>query len=711
MKLSKVLAVILIFALCLSMGLPVLASDTPDTSMGGQAVSAPPDNSTRALDILGHRTVLYYEYYPDEDDYILTFIPAYKDSMTRQGDLLIPDQGELFQAEGLDIRVDEIRWVEEDEIGTSGAVINCLEDDGTPFLYGGDESYYEAPDGKEYNSVLVLARGANEEEHTDAIETASGVGIAFNGSELEIRNTYVSVTGTGRPCVLVPSPSRDKTNVTQYGKLVCADSTFVCSDNRALLLMGGDVWFLNSTVTTDYWGALSFDNTSATMYVVNSSVNNTGGGYGIYTAAGCEVQLYGTRVTAAENGVMVCRDGIFTADALSAATEEATELYNGAADLAETVGSVVEDTEGRTLIAGDGSAICIHADMAGADTQAQVTLNGVILSTLDEDVVFEGDSVYKEFSYGDSSAAATLRRQDLSGACILMKSHSGKVVMEACELRSATGVLVRTAYVYDSMASGIYPTDGTEYIGDEVVLADMSAEGDILHEDYMRKMTLSLQNSELTGDVVSGTRASWNAKWSDTAALQAALEELGEDASEVDETELTAAFVRDEAYESFWGVRMTMDSSSVWTVTDESSLASLEIAEGAQLKAPEGMVLKIYADVPMSGDTAVFDVTAGTLVEELQPGVVYENVVLRAEEPAQPVIDSADGSMDLTINGNPVGEFTVNPETEEGTYTMNLGGLLGMFGIEVSYDEENGAISLTDESGILSGLIDASKDE
>ena len=711
MKRCKILAFTLALVLCLGAGLPALAAGTPDTSMGGQAASAPPDNSTRALDALGLRTVLYYEYYPDEEDYILTFFPSHKDSMTRQGDLLIPDSGELFQIEGIDIRVDEIRWVEEDEIGTSGVVINCLEDDTTPYLYGGDESYYEAPDGREYNCVLVLDRGENEAEQTDAIETASGVGVAFNGSELEIRNTYVSVTGTGRPCVLVPSPSRDAANVSQYGKLVCADSTFVCSDNRALLLMGGDVWFLNSSVTTDYWGALSFDNTSATLYAVNSTVNNTGGGYGVYTAAGCEAQLYGTRVTAAENGVMVCRDGSFTADTLTAAPAAATDPYNGGAELTDPQAGVTAGAEGRTVIAGASSAICIHADMAGADTQAQVTLNGVILSTLEEDVVFEGDSVYKPFTYGDTSAAAALRAQDLAGACILLKSHSGRAVLTDCELRSATGVLVRTAYVYDSMASGIYPTDGTEYIGDEIVLADMTAEGDILHEDYMRKMTLTLQNTSLTGDVVSGTCASWNAKWSDPAALTAALEALGEDTADLDAAELTAAFVRDEEYESFWGVSMTMDASSVWTVTGEASLAALTLEEGAVLQAPEGLVLKIYTDVPMTGGTAVFDAAAGTPVDELQPGVTYKNVVLRAEEPGQPVLDATDGGLDLTVNGSPVGEFTVNPETEEGTYTMDLGGLLGLFGIEVAYDEETGAISLTDESGLLTGLAEASRTE
>lgn len=41
------------------------------------------------------------------------------------------------------------------------------------------------------------------------------------------------------------------------------------------------------------------------------------------------------------------------------------------------------------------------------------------------------------------------------------------------------------------------------------------------------------------------------------------------------------------------GVCVTLDKDSVWTVTDESFITSLELAEGAKLEAAEGKTLAV----------------------------------------------------------------------------------------------------------------------
>lgn len=716
MKLRRILALILAFCLCLSLG--TLASDAPDTSQGGRAASAPPDNSTKAVNTLGERAVLYYEY--AEDGYTLTFTPAFKDSFTRQSELQVPEIGTPFTVGGLDIRVDEIRWDEDLGIGTSGIVINSLTDTETPFVFGGDTDYYEAPDGREYNSVIVMARGADEEQQTDATETAPGVGIAFNGSSLELKNVYISSAGTGRPCVHIPSPSRDN-NASQLGDLICVDSTFVDDGTRALLLMGGNVWFLNSDVTSNSWGALSYDNTSTIMYVVNATVNTTNSsGYGVYDAAGCTAYFYGVKAVSGEIAVTVCRDAVLTVDSLTAADADATDPYDGSADLLDVATSRVADYAGRSFLAGAFTGINMHADMAGADTQTVAVLKDTIISTLREDVVFEDGTTYDDiFNPIDLTTRGLLRYlqwEDLAGACVVIKSHSGKLDLDGCELRSQTGVLVHTAFIYDSMASGIYPEDGVEYIGDEINFRNMTAEGDILHEDYMRKMVLSLENTSLTGKVVSGTCASWNARWQTIEDPLPEMEAAGADVSELsfDAEEIKASFIYNETYETVWGVRMSMDADSVWTVTGDSSLYSLTVAEGAQILAPEGQTLTIYTGVKMSGDDEFYDYTTGTQVDSLEPGKTYEGVVILVggdKADGVPAGDKADGApaeegnLGISLNGQQMGTFTVDPETDSGSYSVDLQALLSAFGLELTYDEATGSATITDSSGLLGGLL------
>ena len=90
----------------------------------------------------------------------------------------------------------------------------------------------------------------NEEYDQSATETAAGCGIAFNGRSLLLENTYVESSGKGRPSIHVPASTRDK-NVSQLSDLICVDSRIVNHSTRAMLLMGGDVWFLNSIAVTD----------------------------------------------------------------------------------------------------------------------------------------------------------------------------------------------------------------------------------------------------------------------------------------------------------------------------------------------------------------------------------------------------------------------------------------------------------------------------
>ena len=689
MKLRKILA--LAMALCMILSICAYASDMPDTSQGGSATSRPPDNSTRAVNLLGEQAAIYIEY--GETGYTLTEHPSDAFEVQLQTPLATPVTGEEYVLDGVSIIGSRMDWNEETEVGNSAIVINALTDETTTFVFGGAEDYYTAPDGESYNSILISDIDPEEPSPDSAVETARGVGLAFNGKSIKITNAYLDASGTGRPTIHIPSSTRDA-NATQLPDLIVEDSYVDNSTTRAMLLMGGDVWFLNSKGYTNSWGALSYDNTSTTMYVVNSDVQNIGaGGYAIYDAAGCTAYVYGSRVLGGNVGITVCRNATLTVDSLDKASPEATDPYSDSGELMTPA-----YTDGRTLIAAHDQPLMMHADMSGADSQATAYITDAILSTMDEDLVFADGTGYADWA-SESTGTSALASDYQSGACLLIKSHNGKAVFDNCELRSRTGLAVHSQFVYDSMASGIYPQDGVEYVGNEIVFRNMTVDGDVLHEDYMRKMDLSLENATLNGKVVSTTLAGWNAYW--TALVEALpAEELTDSSGEMADLETALqTFIYNDSYETVWGVRMSIDADSVWNVTGDSSLYSLTVADPASIRGD----VEIYVNCELSNDDLFYDWTSGTKIDSLEAGKTYEGVVILCAGEAEA---ESIGSLPLTINGVEVASIGVGGNAEEGEFQFSLAEILDLLGVELSFNEENGTVSLTDNVGLVGALIE-----
>ncbi len=686
MKLRKILSLAL--ALCMILSVGAYASDLPDTSQGGSATSRPPDNSTRAVDLLGAQAAIYIEY--SEDGYILSENNTDAFDVQLQQALEAPAIGEEYVMDGVSIIGGRMDWNEETEVGNSGIVINALTDETTTFRFGGSEDYYEAPNGESYNSILISTVDENEADPESAVETARGVGLAFNGKSITIQNAYMDAAGTGRPTIHIPSTTRDK-NATQLPDLIVEDSYINNTTTRAMLLMGGDVWFLNSIGYTNAWGALSYDNTSTTMYVVNSDVQNIGsGGYAIYDAAGCTAFVYGSKVLGGNVGITVCRNAQLTVDSLDKASDVATAPYDGDGDLLTPV-----HTDGRTVIVAHDQPIMMHADMAGADSQAVAYITNAYISTLEEDLVFADGTTFADWA-SESTGTSAMASEYQSGAAALIKSHSGKLVFDDCELYSRTGIAVHSMFVYDSMASGIYPQDGAEYIGDEVIFRNMTVNGDVLHEDYMRKMDLSLENATLNGKVVSTTLAGWNSYWTERVEALPA-DELTDASGEMADLETALqTFIYNDSYETVWGVRMSIDADSVWNVTGDSSLYSLTVADPACIQGD----VEIYVDCALSNEDLFYDWTTGTKIDELEAGKTYEGVVILAGAA------EADNALALNINGVEVAAIDVAGSAAEGSFTFDLGDLLTALGVQMSYDEESGTISLQDEAGLVGALLE-----
>ena len=184
-------------ALVLSLSAGALATaEMPDTSLGGRATSAPPDNSTKAIDILGTRAALSIELGDGGYNLWTNVTDAY--TVKGLDGIEAPASGEMYTLEGIYIDCAREDWDPEIEVGNSGIIINEYGDTTTPVYLGGAEDLYDGPDGARYNSVILMRTDDGEELASRTKETAPGVGLGFNGSRLELNNVYMEAWGSNR---------------------------------------------------------------------------------------------------------------------------------------------------------------------------------------------------------------------------------------------------------------------------------------------------------------------------------------------------------------------------------------------------------------------------------------------------------------------------------------------------------------------------------
>ena len=90
----------------------------------------------------------------------------------------------------------------------------------------------------------------------------------------------------------------------------------------------------------------------------------------------------------------------------------------------------------------------------------------------------------------------------------------------------------------------------------------------------------------------------------------------------------------------------------------------------------------------------------GTKIDAFEPGVEYTGVVILVEE------GEAD-TASIVVNEELLASLGVETSVEDGAYNISLGGLLEALGADVSYDEESGVLTVTDELGLLGALMGA----
>jgi hypothetical protein len=458
------------------------------------------------------------------------------------------------------------KYSENIQSGANGITIQNLE------LFSGDYTFNGiVAVGAKTNVTLDKCKIRLGVDKAARARDKGGSAIAVDeGATMQIKNSNLQVDGAGR---YVTSNYNDGTLIVNDSIITSTGSNTNTSEiaepfsNAPLLISGtartnfsvgaSKTYYFNSTCKAEGWAAFSTDAPSPEgldLYVYNSKGIALNGGYATYADFGSRVWLYGSMLKSPEIGAIISKSGLITLADGSAAPEAVTR-YN----LGKTTAS------GTTIIAGR-NAVMIHApDMFGKGKAAadNGTLN-VINSTLATTRNLKSTRNYTA-TYGKAIGAYV---DYTSGPAILVKSTSANINLENTKIDSFSGIIAMTVLNSDKMGNFLADGDAEseEVKPIAISMKDMDAQGDIQHMDYQRIMTLSLDNVTLKGMVISGTMEEWNNLW--TAYNKA-----------------DCNWLKDESWNSYYGVRMTVKKGSTWNVTGRSTLSSLTIEKGGIVNA------------------------------------------------------------------------------------------------------------------------------
>ncbi len=620
---KKFLAILIALAMVMSLSVAALASGEASGEGGGVAPV-----SNFSTDLLA----------------ATASISVVGDEVTVQDDV---EAGEITSSSisGTYIAQDEIGdWDGSTVFGNSGIVLAGASADS--FKIGGEEDVYEV-DGEMYNTVVIMGAEDKDEENAlggsttrddaDASEGVEGAGIVIDVPSFEMDNVYIFTEGYGRSALHLKSDVEQ--SVIKNSTIVAIGSDgagssapgFICmyaSSRPVLIESSGDTYFYNDDLISSDWGVYSLDGCyGAHVYIVGCYSVNTVGGYSMYSLGFAEGQenytyFYGSYAASAQYGTIVCAAGRTYTGALSDATDDALAQLGD-----DEIGETVLD-DGWSYIGGLTNAVTMQADMSGAEIVGILDCTHTVLDTANV-VDRDGNAVADTMELNDylddmSVGASYFFLTNLHGATIGIRSENVDISLDDCILTSSKGVAVQTVIGYDTNANNIMVADGTEYHGVTLDIKNMDVDGDILHEDYQRKMVLSLENATLEGAVVSYTHAAWQQLMADE------IDELWTDECDelgLDVDSIMNALVPNDSYETIWGVRMSIDADSTWTVPGDSSLYSLDVEDGAVIQAADGQSIEINVDCDMNGEDLFYDYTTGTQVDSLDAGS-YSGVVI-----------------------------------------------------------------------------------
>jgi len=476
-------------------------------------------------------------------------------------------------------------------------------------------------------------------------EAAYGVGVAVNTGELWIRNSRISSEGPrSAPVYMFGTAQPDATSLvvvdseirthTDKSDIWMPPFKLLAGGSRATLLMTrNNSWFINSTVTSNNWGAISQDSVDAVTYVVNSQGTAEEGGYGTYLTYA--MKLYASQLYGGQYGAFLCGTSLLQTGTAADAMEDAEAM-------SKTPDYMVQDQP--SVIAGPFNAVVVHTSVPGLDKVAVGNFKDAILSTVPEDLpetvtpMDPDDEFFMDADapFGVSAGSAYFYNRNLYGSLILVRSMNGDFTFDNTDARTSNGVLLQSVITFDPPSAVGYLSagQGEEMPGIAATFLNGEYTGDILHQDYQRRMTVTIgENAVLQGRIVSGTWHGWNDLWNESTLTEVLKADGYTEVPFADESwaeHVQENLIRpdDEAYAQTQnlGTDVTVAAGGTWIVTGESALSTLTVEEGAAVTAPEGMSLTIFINADASNANKSYE--GGNVTEQLDPGTVYENVII-----------------------------------------------------------------------------------
>ena len=466
--------------------------------------------------------------------------------------------------------------------------------DGTVTLSGIE---YESGD---YGGTLLSASesdvflaGANIAMNVDEAVSgneSAGTAAYVDSGTLTISDSNIEVNGAGRYTVAATGTATmvvEDSVIVAGGDAGAEGNTTSISEpasNAGLLISGNSranfsvgqthTFYYDSLCVADGWAALSTDSATGSgleFVGVNTEALALHGGYGIYADTNCRDYLYGSTLVSAEVGAIISNNGAITIG--STADAEAATTQDGHSALEFHGGETGED-ERTTIIAGRNDFQLHSPDMMGkgnSDYTASLSLSHTTLITNDaingdgyeytsnvngETYTIVATENYAE-KYGDAVGAYI---DYVTGAAILVKSTSADITLNDVEIQSSTGVALLTALNSDSMSRYLKQDAGS---GVNMTVTDSTIDGDLIHDDYQRDMTVTLNTATLNGDITFSTAVEWNEKWSDYAEDENAYWVNLDANTYITDTHATA---------------LTLTNGSVWNVKESSELTTLMVS-------------------------------------------------------------------------------------------------------------------------------------
>lgn len=516
----------------------------------------------------------------------------------------LPDFSEVYSNDGLNPNTEgfelDYGWI--NQIAPDGSISAI-----TP---AGQTLLGELLGAHEDGFNVYIEGGSRDDERSSRGPTQVSVS---GGAALLVENAYIysegleglAISNNGTSGVGSTMVVRDSVFATR-GYVPMSQDVSENLPNDPLLVTGADrtslsggesvTYYYDSAVVTDGWASLSTDGASGEgvdLIGVNTFASALLGGYGTYADGNCRDYFYGSVLEGAEIGVIIAGTGevnIFDGDEGAEGGTGYSVGKNG--QLTPYAFADEADAEryaelGGSAVAGGRWGVLIHT--AGS---AAIEPQGVFYAK--DSSIITDRALYSDENT-ENSVNASWYGRELSpniqkyieyteGADFLIRSSNAQIVLDGVELESYSGVLVHS--VLNNDTSTPETPAGSNAAGTSVYLVDMTAEGDILDEDYERVMNITLDSANLTGRIVSTSCAEWTGKWlamgyaedytiglgSNTFGSEAPLDAfvhalaVGEDGT-----------VTYTPYGDDQGTTLSLLNGAIWTVTGESRLSSLTL--------------------------------------------------------------------------------------------------------------------------------------